>query len=145
MGWYRIAHVRSVPPRPKQRECRGTHLSLTFVVHYMRQPSRPYTCTSYYTFRNSFGRTAKFKIWPIRHWGEKAHSNRYHMILVANTQDRKGYCYRSKLGVVVFHVLYRHTTECVVCRRTCNGQTVRLKVGFEPSRSSTSVAGLCFA
>ena len=38
-------------------------------------PSRPYTCTSYHTFRSSFGRTAEFKIMPIRHWGGETHSN----------------------------------------------------------------------
>ena len=38
------------------------------------QPSRPYACTSYHTFHTSLGRTAKFKMWPIRHWGGEAHS-----------------------------------------------------------------------
>ena len=45
-----------------------------FLLYYMRWPSRSYTCTSYHTFRSSFGRTAKLKIWPIRHWGGEAHS-----------------------------------------------------------------------
>ena len=44
----------------------------------MRQPSRPYTCTLYHTFRTSFGRTAQFEIWLIGHRGVEAHSNPWH-------------------------------------------------------------------
>ena len=32
-----------------------------FFVLYMRWPSRPCTCTSFHTFRSSFGRTARFE------------------------------------------------------------------------------------
>ena len=55
------AHIDSIPPSPNYWVCPGTDLWPTFFVYYMRWSSRSYTCTSYHTFRSSFGRTAKFK------------------------------------------------------------------------------------
>ena len=49
---------------------------------HTRRDDLAYTCTSYSTFRSSFGRTAKFKIWPIRHWGGDAHSNPQYAYIV---------------------------------------------------------------
>ena len=75
MGQYRIADTNtiSVPPRPNCWACPATHLSPTFFVRYMRWPSRSYTCTSYNTFRTSFGRTAKSNTWYGRPviWAER--------------------------------------------------------------------------
>ena len=65
VGQYGIAHISSVPPRPNSWVCPGTHLSSFFFVYNMRWPRRSYTCTSYisHTFRSSFGRTARFKVY----------------------------------------------------------------------------------
>ena len=47
-----------VPPRPNYWACPVLTYRQLFFVYYMRWPSRSYTCTSYHTFRSSFGRTA---------------------------------------------------------------------------------------
>ena len=40
-----------------------------------------------HTVRSSFGRSAKSRVWPIRHWGGEVHStNLYGLILVLRSQ-----------------------------------------------------------
>ena len=68
-----------------------------FFVCYMRHSSRPYTCTSYHTFRSSLERTAKFNTWPIRTGAERS-------ILI----PRKHYCC-TEYTTCVYYITYYYS------------------------------------
>ena len=53
---------------------------------------RSYTGTSYDTFRSSFGRTVKSRVWPIRYLGEEANSNPWYYYIPPGMYYRV-YCF----------------------------------------------------